>query len=46
LAALRDGQPAETTGDDNLKTVRLVFAAYASAGLDAVLKKGPAGRWL
>jgi predicted dehydrogenase len=45
LAALRGGPPAETTGDDNLKTVRLVFAAYGSAGLDAVLKQDPAGRW-
>ncbi len=31
LAALRGRGPAETTGEDNLRTVRLVFAAYASA---------------
>ncbi len=31
LAALRGEGSAETTADDNLKTLRLVFAAYASA---------------
>ena len=31
LAALRGEQPAETTADDNLRTLRLVFAAYESA---------------
>ena len=31
LAAIRGDAPAETTGADNLQTVRLVFAAYASA---------------
>lgn len=31
LAALRGDHPAETTGEDNLKTVRLVFGSYASA---------------
>ena len=31
LVALRGEQPAETTGEDNLKTVSLVFAAYDSA---------------
>ena len=31
LAALRGQGRAETTSDDNLKTVRLVFAAYESA---------------
>ena len=31
LAALRGEGRAETTGEDNLKTVRLVFAAYESA---------------
>lgn len=31
LSALRGEGPAETTGEDNLKTVRLVFAAYESA---------------
>lgn len=29
--ALRGAAPAETTGEDNLRTVRLVFAAYESA---------------
>ena len=32
LTALRGDGPAETTGEDNLKTVRLVFASYDSAG--------------
>jgi len=32
LQALRTGRPAETSGDDNLKTVKLVFACYDSAG--------------
>lgn len=31
LDALRGKAPAETTGDDNLKTLQLVFAAYESA---------------
>jgi predicted dehydrogenase len=31
LAHLRGGKPAETTGADNLQTMRLVFAAYESA---------------
>ena len=31
LRALRTGTPAETNGEDNLKTLRLVFAAYESA---------------
>lgn len=31
LAALRGDHPAETTGEDNLKTVRLVFGSYTSA---------------
>lgn len=31
LSALRGEGEAETTGEDNLKTVRLVFAAYESA---------------
>ena len=30
LQALRGAGPAETTGEDNLKTLRLVFAAYDS----------------
>lgn len=31
LAALQGRAPAETTGEDNLRTVQLVFAAYESA---------------
>ena len=31
LAALQGDQPAETTAEDNLRTLRLVFAAYESA---------------
>jgi len=31
LAALRGENSAETTGEDNLKTLRLVYAAYDSA---------------
>jgi predicted dehydrogenase len=31
LAAMRGEAAAETTGEDNLKTVRLVFASYESA---------------
>lgn len=31
LQALRGQGPAETTGEDNLKTLKLVFAAYESA---------------
>jgi D-apiose dehydrogenase len=31
LAALRGDGPAETTGEDNLRTLRLVFGAYDSA---------------
>ncbi len=37
LAALRGEAAAETTGEDNLKTVRLVYAAYRSAALNAAL---------
>jgi predicted dehydrogenase len=31
LQALRGEGPAETTAEDNLQTLRLVFAAYESA---------------
>jgi predicted dehydrogenase len=31
LAHLAGGRPAETTGEENLKTLRLVFACYESA---------------
>ena len=37
LAALRGRGRAETTGDDNLRTARLVFAAYASAARNQVI---------
>lgn len=37
LAALKGEAQAETTGEDNLQTVRLVFAAYNSANLDQVI---------
>ena len=38
LAALRGEAPAETTGEDNLKTLRLVFGCYTSAATGAVVK--------
>jgi len=38
LGALRGEATAETTGGDNLKTVRLVFAAYESARNDQVVR--------
>ncbi|MCJ7739238.1 MAG: gfo/Idh/MocA family oxidoreductase, partial [Anaerolineae bacterium] len=31
LHAIESGEPAETSGEDNLKTMRLVFGAYESA---------------
>jgi len=37
LAALKGEGAAETTGEDNLKTVRLVFAAYESANRDQAI---------
>jgi D-apiose dehydrogenase len=37
LGALRGDAPAETTGADNLNTVRLVFGAYESARNDQVV---------
>jgi predicted dehydrogenase len=37
LSALTGTGVAETTGEDNLKTVRLVFAAYDSANHDQVI---------
>lgn len=42
LAALRGEQPAETTGEDNLKTLALVFGAYESASNGATLTIGNA----
>jgi predicted dehydrogenase len=38
LGALRGAAPAETTGADNLNTVRLVFGAYESARGDRVVR--------
>jgi D-apiose dehydrogenase len=37
LAALKGAGRAETTGEDNIKTVRLVFASYDSAQDDRVI---------
>jgi predicted dehydrogenase len=38
LHALRSGQPAATSGEDNLRTMRLVAAAYESAERGCVVK--------
>jgi len=38
LRQLSGGGPAETTGEDNLKTVRLVAAAYASAASGQIVR--------
>lgn len=40
LAALRGEAVAETTGEDNLRTMRLVFAAYESAATSRVIHVG------
>jgi hypothetical protein len=40
LHSLRTGEPAETTGDDNLRTLGLVYGAYASAAESRVLSGG------
>jgi predicted dehydrogenase len=40
LAAMRGECAAETSGEDNLKTVRLVFAAYESAASGQVVQAG------
>ncbi len=37
LESLRGGRPAETTGVDNLKTMRLVYKAYESAERNQVI---------
>ncbi|MBI1877787.1 MAG: Gfo/Idh/MocA family oxidoreductase [Chloroflexi bacterium] len=37
LHALKTGQPAETSGEDNLKTMRLVYSAYESAERNQVV---------
>jgi hypothetical protein len=38
LKALKGAGPAETSAEDNLKTVRLVFAAYDSAEHNQVVE--------
>ncbi|MBW7884744.1 MAG: Gfo/Idh/MocA family oxidoreductase [Caldilineaceae bacterium] len=38
LRALRTGEPPENTGADNLKTMRLVYAAYESAAENRVIQ--------
>ena len=38
LRALRTGRPPENTGEDNLKTMRLVYAAYESAERNQVIQ--------
>ncbi len=38
LEALRGNAPGETSGDDNLQTLELVFGAYASAKRNAVVQ--------
>lgn len=38
LRALQSGRPAETSAEDNLKTLRLVFAAYESAARHQVVE--------
>jgi predicted dehydrogenase len=40
LGALRGVGPAETTAEDNIKTIRLVFAAYESARTGQVVSFG------
>ena len=42
LKALRGEGEAETTGEDNLRTVQLVFASYESARTGQVVEIGPA----
>ena len=37
LNALKTGQPAETSGEDNLKTMRLVYSSYESAERNQVI---------
>jgi predicted dehydrogenase len=38
LRALRTGEPPENTGEDNLKTMQLVYAAYESAASNRVVE--------
>ncbi|MFN0087349.1 MAG: Gfo/Idh/MocA family protein [Blastocatellia bacterium] len=44
LAALRGKKPAETTGEDNLKSVELVFSSYESARDRKVIHLSPQDR--
>jgi hypothetical protein len=37
LAGLRGDHAAETTSEDNLRTMRLVYTAYESAARDQVI---------
>jgi hypothetical protein len=46
LQALRGEGPAETTGEDNVKTLKLVFAAYKSARNGKVVELGTAQQGL
>ena len=46
LQALRGEGPAETTGEDNVKTLKLVFAAYESARNGKVVELGTAQQGL
>lgn len=41
LQALRDGGHAETTGEDNLKTLKLVYAAYQSVAAGTIIRLNP-----
>jgi D-apiose dehydrogenase len=38
LGALQGRHPAETTGEDNLRTLKLVFGAYDSAGQNRAIE--------
>jgi predicted dehydrogenase len=40
LRAVKTGRPAKTSGEDNLRTMRLVFAAYDSAERNQVVTFG------
>jgi predicted dehydrogenase len=37
IKALKAGAPPETSGEDNLKTMRLVYSAYESAERNQVI---------
>ncbi len=44
LSALKNEAPAETTGEDNLRTLQLVFGAYESAQTGQALRLGSSPR--